>query len=109
METLSLNWWSTRAISSRTLVGELLPPRNCVPDVGVGKILAASRAWAFESNKPEGIALFGKGWATVTLPLLSQVLRLSPALAYWAAIAGETWVAHGVWRVTPVPEKFRSE
>src|SRR5215469_16325294 len=88
------------------MVGRLSPPRNCVPDVGVGKILAASKAWAFESSKPEGMALFRKGWATVTLPLLSQVLRLSPALAYWAAIAGETWVAHGVWRVTPVPEKF---
>src|SRR5579859_1864757 len=37
-ENLLLKLWSMRTISSRRLVGELLPPKNWSPLVGAGKM-----------------------------------------------------------------------
>src|SRR5581483_4250680 len=61
MESLSVKLWSMRTISCRTFVGVLLPPMNCVPLVGKGKIPAARSEDAFGETRQEGITLPGKG------------------------------------------------
>src|SRR5215475_14101186 len=48
-----------RTISSVTFVGTLLPPMNCLPSVGWGKIPAARSDFAFASIMQGGIVLFG--------------------------------------------------
>src|SRR5579864_6651759 len=60
-ENLSENWWSIRTISSLPVVGDLLPPMNCVPLVGSGNIPAPSSALAFGVIMQFGIVLFGNG------------------------------------------------
>src|SRR5215469_10014121 len=49
-----------RTISSLPVVGELLPPWNWVPFVGLGNIPAASREVAFGLTMQSGIVLLGK-------------------------------------------------
>src|SRR5208283_651840 len=50
-----------RAISSFPVVGELLPPINCQPLVGLLKMPALSRAVASGAIMHSGIVLLGKG------------------------------------------------
>src|SRR5256885_980004 len=60
-ENLSVKLWSMRTISSFRFVGESLPPTNCVPAVGFGKMPALTRAVAFGAIMHEGILLPGNG------------------------------------------------
>src|SRR5271165_1362211 len=94
-----------RTISSRTFVGTLLPPWNCAPFVGAGKIPpyfppACSSAWEFESNKLEGIVLLlnGTSFVVSAVPFV-QPLSACPAgklsLYGWGDLAGKGGVQLG--------------
>src|ERR1041385_7824299 len=62
-----------RMISSRTLVGSLLPPTNCPPLFGEGKIPALRSACALGSSNAVGIVLFGNGLPGVRPRLVRRV------------------------------------
>src|ERR1700686_5906596 len=95
-----------RTTSSFKLVGTLVLPMNLFPLVGAGKMPAVSRACALGLNSVVGILLPVKGCNTAVCPFLSSqaplvasgALRVWPALAYCAAVAGETWFEQGVCR-----------
>src|SRR6266705_660138 len=59
-ENLSVNVWSMRATSSFTFVGLLLPPRNWLPLLALGKIPAVNSEVALGAIKQSVITLPGK-------------------------------------------------
>src|SRR5215469_6839569 len=97
-ENLSLKLWSTRAISSFTLVGAAVAPTNASPAFGAGNIPAFKRAWAFGSSRVLGMVLLGNAAALSTLPLASHVLSGTPAAAKLLATVVDTAFEQGVCR-----------
>src|SRR5438874_5863430 len=99
-----------RAISSRTLVGELLPPMNWKPLVGFGKMPAASSDVALGSIMHDGIVLPGNGWPGTT-PVGGAPPGQpapSPATPVGTEITRGFPLASVVGNTAPVPGPFAS-
>src|SRR5258708_26465988 len=98
-----------RTISSFKFVGELLPPRNWFPTVGLGNMPAVRRAVELPSRNGSLLALRGWkiGWVEATvgtallallesalhdgpLAVITGVLKVSPAFVNRVCCAGES-------------------
>src|SRR5436305_10239347 len=97
-----------RRISSFTLVGELLPPMNWNPLVGLGKIPAARSDVAFGSIKQDGITFPGKGLPGATGETPPGQFAPQPATPVGATMEIELPFASVVGRTAPVPGPFAS-